>query len=238
MEQKQSETESKLSFRQLFWYFLIFSIIGLIIETTYCYVTTGVLESRKGLLWGPFCPVYGIGATVLILALNRYRKRPIVLFLFGMLVGSVVEYILSFLLEALYGTRFWEYSYLPFNLNGRICLTYAIFWGILGLALIRIIKPILDRALDKIPVKVQNILQPILLIFLVIDAIATIWGIAVYKEKAICLYSQEELPKRSSALVRHIEESLFSDAKMKETFPNLRFIDKNGKEVWIRDIMQ
>ena len=62
-----------ITFKQILWYFIIFSIIGLIIETIFCYITTGVLESRKGLIWGPFCPVYGVGAVILILLWKMKR---------------------------------------------------------------------------------------------------------------------------------------------------------------------
>ena len=80
--------EEKVTIHQLFWYFLIFSIVGIIIETVYCYATTGVLESRKGLLWGPFCPVYGISAAILILCLNRYKDKNIfALFIYGFIAG-------------------------------------------------------------------------------------------------------------------------------------------------------
>ena len=58
----------KITFHDVFWYFIIFSIIGLIVEMLFCYVTTGQIESRKGLIWGPFCPIYGVGGAVLILA--------------------------------------------------------------------------------------------------------------------------------------------------------------------------
>lgn len=60
------EKRNKITLHQLFWYFIFFSIAGLIIETLYCFITTGNIESRKGLIWGPFCPVYGVGAVVLI----------------------------------------------------------------------------------------------------------------------------------------------------------------------------
>ena len=69
--------KNKLTIHQIFWYMVIFSIIGIIVETIYCYVTTGVLESRKGLIWGPFCPVYGVSAAILIIALNRYQDKNI-----------------------------------------------------------------------------------------------------------------------------------------------------------------
>ena len=68
------EETKKLNFHQILWYFIIFSIIGLLIETLFCYSTSGVIESRKGLLWGPFCPVYGVGAVILIILLNVKQK--------------------------------------------------------------------------------------------------------------------------------------------------------------------
>ena len=101
------KNEKKITFHEILWYFIIFSIIGLIIETIYCLVTTGILESRKGLLWGPFCPVYGVGATVLILCLNRVDSRnSFELFIYGFLLGSLIEYLMSYVLEAVYSIRF------------------------------------------------------------------------------------------------------------------------------------
>lgn len=69
------EKEKKLDFHQLFWYFIIFSVAGLIIETLFCYITTGNIESRKGLIYGPVCPIYGVGAVILICFLNRVKDN-------------------------------------------------------------------------------------------------------------------------------------------------------------------
>ena len=74
-----------ISLHEILWYFILFSIAGLILETVYCYQTTGVLESRKGLIYGPFCPIYGVGAVCLIVLLNKYKDNPIKLFLYGIL---------------------------------------------------------------------------------------------------------------------------------------------------------
>ena len=85
------ENKKQLTIHQLFWYFVIFSVLGLIIETLYGYATMGIWQSRKGLIWGPFCPVYGVGAVILILLLNHIdRKSYAKLFIYGFLIGSVV----------------------------------------------------------------------------------------------------------------------------------------------------
>ncbi len=134
------EEKEKISIHQLLCYFIVFSVIGLFIETIYCYITTGVLESRKGLIWGPFCPVYGVGASLLILLLNRFKNSKIKLLIYGGILGDVIEYLMSYGLEAIYSTRFWDYSYTNFHLNGRICLIYTVFWAILSILLIYFVK--------------------------------------------------------------------------------------------------
>lgn len=224
--------------QQLFWYFVIFSIIGLLLETIFCYITTGVLESRKGLIWGPFCPVYGVGAVILILSLDHVdQKNYLKLFLYGFLIGAVVEYILSYGLEAVYGTRFWDYSYTGKDINGRICTLYSLFWGILAILLMKIIRPMIDKIIDKIP-KINKTTQSLLFVFLVIDTLFTIWGISIYEARAIHEFYQEKMHYSNVSWIRKIEEDYFSNDKMKKTFPNLRTKDRQGNQVFIRDLIK
>ena len=145
------ENSKKMSIHQLFWYFLIFSIVGLIIETIYCYITSGVIESRKGLLWGPFCPVYGVCGAFLIFILYKLNCNTIPqLFIAGFIFGSIGEYILSYALESVYGMRFWDYNYLSFNLNGRISILYTFAWGVIGLLFINNIHPFISKKVEKL----------------------------------------------------------------------------------------
>ena len=124
----KKETENKkYTFHHYLWYMIIFSLIGVIIETIFGYVTTGTIESRKGLILGPLCPVYGCGAILIIALLDRYKGHKIKLLVYGTIVGAAIEYIISFILECLYGARFWDYSWATLNVNGRICLRYSIF---------------------------------------------------------------------------------------------------------------
>lgn len=218
---------------QYIWYLLIFSVIGLLIETIYCYITTGVLESRKGLILGPVCPIYGVGAIVIILGLNRYKGNKIKLFIMGFLLGCIFEYIISFILEALYGTRFWEYSYTKYHLNGRICVIYGIFWGTLSVLMIEYIKKYVDKIIQKIRFVW---IDYVIIIVIIIDVFVTIWGINVYKERA----QKGRLINDANVLEKAIykfEEKCFSNKIMSSIFPNIRIIDENGNEVWIKDII-
>ncbi len=226
--------DKKITLKQIIWYSIIFSIFGLIIETLFCYLTTGVLESRKGLIWGPFCPVYGVGATILIILLDKYKNNSIKLFLIGSIAGNIIEYGLSYLLEAMYGTRFWDYSYLDWNLNGRICIKYSIFWGILAILLIKLIKPQIDKIINKIPD--SKILNIIMIILIIIDCGATMWAINTYQNRVVQNYFNVEVKKQNN-IKQFIEDKLFSNEIMKKTFPNLRYIDENGTQYYLKDMI-
>ncbi len=234
------EKENKVNIHQLFWYFLIFSILGIIIETLYCYITMGVLESRKGFIWGPFCPVYGVCGALLIYVLNKLNcKSALKLFIVGFVFGSIAEYILSYILEAIYGIRFWNYDYLQFNLNGRISLLFSFYWGILSIVLIKFVKPIIDKLINKIKPKTRNIIEIGITIFLSIDCIVTIWAIQTYQNRVV----YNKLYKTNSnnivlKLRENIENNYFTTEKMLKTFPNLRVKNENGEEMWIRDFIK
>ncbi len=122
-----------LNLYKLLLIFYVGSFAGVVVEMLWCLIRNGYIESRAGLVYGPFNLLYGAGAVALTVCLYRFRNRGSWLsFLGGMVVGSVVEYVCSWGQEMVMGTRSWDYSDMPFNLNGRICLLYSIFWGVLG----------------------------------------------------------------------------------------------------------
>lgn len=234
------EEEKKITIHHFFWYFLIFSIVGLILETIYCYITSGVIESRKGLIWGPFCPVYGVCGAVLIYVLNLFNcKSAIKLFILGFVLGSIAEYILSYGLEVVYGIRFWNYEYLQYNLNGRISLIFSFYWGILSVILIRFIKPVIDKFVNRIKPHTRNIVELGIFVFLCLDCVATIWGIQSYQNRV--LYNKVYRANTNNIILKAreiIENNYFTNERMSRTFPNLRIKDENGKEVWIKTMIE
>mgnify|MGYP005763696749 FL=1 len=229
----------KLTFHQILWYFIIFSTIGLLIETIFCYFTSGIVESRKGLLWGPFCPVYGVGAAILIILLNKVNTNNYFkLFIYGFLIGSLLEYIMSYVLEAVYSIRFWDYTYTGNSINGRICILYSLFWGILSIFLLKVAKPAIDKLIEKIPKSIEKKLDIFVTIFFILNAIVTVWAISTYENRATEIYNgtyNNTSPKNS--IIKNIEEKHFTNERMKKTFPNLRIKDKDGKEIWIKTII-
>lgn len=233
------EKEKKLTIHHLFWYFIIFSILGLIIETLYCYIGTGVFESRKGLIWGPFCPVYGVCGAGLIYILEKLNCKTISqLFIAGIVLGSIGEYFLSYILEAIYGIRFWNYEYLQYNLNGRISLLFSFYWGVLSVVLIKFVKPLIDKGLNKLGTKPRNVIDILIFIFLVIDCIFTVWGIQTYQNRVLKnIQTKETSNNIFIELKNKIENDYFTNERMSKIFPNLRIKDENGNEVWIKTLI-
>lgn len=225
------EKIKKIDIRQILWYFIIFSVIGLIIETIYCYITTGVIESRKGLIIGPFCPIYGLGAATIIAIFGKTKKNVKNLFIQGFIYGSILEYVVSYILEAIYGMRFWNYTYLKYNLNGRISLVYSIFWGVLTAIFIKFIAPKMDKIIAKITKK--KIVTIIIVIFFILDTILTIWAIKTYKNRILNNNQKIEI----NNIKQYIEEKCFSNEIMRKTFPNLRIKNEKGEEVFIREYL-
>lgn len=215
----------------LIWYFIIFSVLGMIVETLFGFATMGIWECRKGFVFGPFCPIYGLGATLIIAALERFKESGLKIFIYGMIAGAVVEYFVSFVLEAMYGARFWDYSYLPYNLNGRICVRYSSYWGFLSMAMIYLVKPRIDKLINKIPKK--ETIAKIMAIILIVDTILTVIAIHTYQERARKIYNGQEINSESV-----ITKTIFSNEFMRYTFPNIRLKTDDGKLIFIREIIK
>ena len=131
--------------------FFFYSAAGWLIESLYCSIGEGRIINR-GFLTGPMCPIYGTASLVLTLALyNPFRDRPLLVFLLGMLLCNVVEYLTSFLMEKLFHARWWDYTYEFINIRGRICLKHTMYWAILSIAFVYVIHPGVDKMLHGIP---------------------------------------------------------------------------------------
>lgn len=133
------------------WLFLCFGALGVVVEMVYAFAQEGVIESRLGVLYFPLSPIYAIGGVTISLFLLPYVRQPILLFLAGIVVCTVVEYVASFVMEKAFHAVFWDYSQEPWNLHGRVCLRYSIYWGFLSLALMYIINPAVVALIRMLP---------------------------------------------------------------------------------------
>lgn len=157
-------------FMILFWLFILGSIIGYIFEMIVVLFQKGYFESRQGLIYGPFTPVYGIGMIVYYVILKSiHTQNKVEIFLVTMLLGGMTEYICSFVQEKAFGTISWDYSYLRFHLNGRTSLLHCTYWGIAGILYSMFIVPKLEQWRRLITKKSLQIMTSFVLIFMVFN---------------------------------------------------------------------
>lgn len=243
-----------ISIWRILAYFIIYSILGYVIETLFGIVTKGVWESRKSFLYGPFCAIYGVGAVIMVVLLHKYIKKYNTLFVAGFIIGSVVEYLVSLLGEMLLNVKWWDYSNMPLNIDGRICVYFSIFWGFLAIYLICSVNPKVDRLINWIKSKftrdsyyILKVLTSIIIFIMFVDCIVT--GIAVnfflvrmkvennlkvpniekitdfYNE----IYSNEKL---TNFIYKH-----FGNEKVLKAFPNLKVQDVDGNIIYMDSLL-
>ncbi len=171
---KQKEVFAKgVCFKKALWIFLVGSIFGVIMETIISYFQYGAFESRRGLIYGPLNPVYGFGAVIFMIFLVKY-KNPLKVFFGGMLLGGGFEYFCSLIQEVIFGTTSWDYSAYAFNIDGRTSLSIMICWGLIALLFVFVIYPPISKLIEKLPIRIGNILSILLIIFLLLDCAISI----------------------------------------------------------------
>lgn len=129
---------------------------------------------NTGFLKGTFCPIYGIGATIMLLFLDRFENKPVLLFCIAIIILTAWEYIVGVLLEKIFQTKYWDYSNHKINFQGRICLTNSICWGILGVLFVKYIHPFIQGIIGKIDINLLNYIMAILFTIFLVDMITSI----------------------------------------------------------------
>lgn len=235
---------------RIFAYFIIYSVIGFIVETLFGLIKYGMLESRQSFLYGPFCAIYGIGAIIMILSLQYFKKSYNTLFIGGCIVGSLTEYIVSWIGEVFLHLKWWDYSNMPFNLNGRICLLYSIFWGFLGLYLIISLNPRIDKLINLIKEKINKTtlktFVTICIILMIIDCILTAFALFYFTvrtihDKYVDVNKKDYIEEIYEGIYSNqyrvkIIDMFFNNEKMLKTFPRLTLKTRDGSVINVRDL--
>jgi len=159
-----------------FSYFVIYSFLGWICETTYCFIIDKQYVNR-GFLNGPFCPIYGVGALIVIIMLTPVSYNIILIFLSAMIFTSILEYITGFLLEVIFNLKWWDYSNYRFNIKGRVCLLNSTLFGILSVVTFKVINPVITELLNNIQSNIIIWICNILIIVFLYDTIITVYKV-------------------------------------------------------------
>lgn len=208
----------------LFILFLIYSIIGWIIETIFCSIEQKKLADR-GFLIGPICPIYGFGGTFMTLLLTKYLDDPLALFIMAVVICSILECLTSYFMEKLFNTRWWDYSDKRFNINGRVCLSVAACFGFLGVILLYFVNPFLVSLLSKIPDNILIIISIILFILLIFDFIISMVIVGKFTKDAK-LVKEDSSNDINSKIREYLINKSTWFKRLVKAFPDFKYLKK------------
>jgi len=154
-------------------YFSLFGFCGWVCETIFCSINQKKVVNR-GFLSGPICPVYGFGGLIVIYILAPLRDSIPLLFLFGMVAATTLEYVTSFVLEKLFSTRWWDYSDLRLNIHGRVCLQFSLIFGVLSVVAVKLLHPPFAALVAVIPVEAKPWITWGCLLMFTVDCVNTV----------------------------------------------------------------
>ena len=146
------------TFIQWLLFFFIYCFLGWVWES--CYVSIKKREwINRGFLHGPMLPIYGSGAIIVLLCTIRVRDQVILIFLFGMTGATILEYVTGACMERLFRVRYWDYSHMPLNLKGYICLPVSLGWGAFSVLLVRVIHVPIENLVLQIPERIAEVVS-------------------------------------------------------------------------------
>lgn len=162
----------------LFLYFVIYAFLGWILETVYCSVRERRFVAR-GFLYGPVCPIYGVGVLMMLCWFAPFTGQPLLFYAVATVCMSAWEYLVAWILETTTHIKYWDYSDRKFNLHGRICLSISLTWGVLAYLVIFWIHPVVAGLVERLSTFTIYVADVVLLVLLVADAAATIRELAL-----------------------------------------------------------
>lgn len=173
-----------LCWNKLFWIFLIASVFGVYYEQILNFVTHYLRDGsiywqiRRGVIYGPLSPIYGIGAVLMVYFLLRKKRSIWKMFVIGSLIGGTFEYGMSYLQEVFTGTISWDYSHHFMNIGGRTTFPFILVWGLFSIVLVKVLYPKISTVIEKIPYRVGERLTKILMVLVCLDCLISLLAVA------------------------------------------------------------
>ncbi len=199
---------------KLVWVFLISALLGDLIETFYCGLVDGQWMSRSSVLYGPFSFVWGLGAVVLTVTLQRLaEKHDRYVFLAGFLIGGAYEYMCSVFTELVFGTVFWDYSEMPLNIGGRTNVLFCFFWGVLAVVWVKVIYPPMSRGIERTPALVGKVLTWVTVFVMACNGALTC--------AAMVRHGARSIQTQPANMFEEFLDNQYGDAYMARRWPNM-----------------
>ncbi len=167
---------------QALWIFIIYAFLGWCSEVAFAAVNKGKFVNR-GFLNGPVCPIYGVGMLIVVLCLWNLRDRPLLLFLGSALLTTALEFVTGFVLERFFHDKWWDYSDMPFNIKGYVCLKFTILWGLAASFIIGAIHRFIYMLIEKTPFALGVILLAVFSAAFIADFTVTLTALVKLPKK-------------------------------------------------------
>lgn len=211
-----------------FLLFIIYSIVGYIIEVICVSGIEKKLVTSRGFLIGPYLPIYGTGALIMTISLSKYKNDILALFIMSTVLCTTLEYITSYILEKIFKLRWWDYSEKNFNINGRVCLSNGVLFGLGGVVVVELINPILKKLLYSIQNWIIIVIGIILLLVFVSDLIVTLYIMTRLK-----INVNKYVKKDATQIIRQevqefLKKNTYLTKRLFKSFPHIKSL--NSKE--------
>ena len=194
------------SFYELLWIFFLYAFLGWCTEVIFAAVKTGEFVNR-GFLLGPVCPIYGLGVAFVLLLLMPLQENLLILYAGSVVITSALEYLVGWLAEKLLHQRLWDYSDMPFNLKGYICLAFSLVWGVACVLVVRVIQPLIMGLIHWLPHTLGLVLLALFSATFLTDLILTCAAAAKLPRQ---IRAAEELERLIRSVSDNIGESLYN----------------------------
>ena len=201
------------NFKKIFIFFVIGCLFGTYYEELLWLFTHHELTNRQGLFYGPFSPIYGLGVIVFVIFLgkNNDNRSNLKTFIYSMFIGGGTEYLTSVIAEYVFSAKYWDYSNKFLNINGRTTIPFMIFWGLLGLVLMKVIYPKISNLIECIPYKIGTICYYILFVFIIFDLFVTY--------SALFRMSERDKGHEAITFIGNIYDKKYTDEYIYDKFP-------------------
>lgn len=202
------------------YYMIIYSFMGWCMEVAYHTLTFGKFANR-GFLYGPVCPLYGVGAVTVIYLFAPLKDNLILLFLASALITTSIELVTGMALDYFFKSKWWDYSNIPFNYKGYICLKFSVIWGLVCVFAIRVIHPGVALIVEVLPRIAGIIILVILYLIFLLDIILTVFEMSDFKKQLkLADKLSSDLYSVSDALGMKINNSVLKGLDFKEGTSN------------------
>lgn len=185
--------------------FILYAFIGWCVEVAYAAVNKGIFVNR-GFLNGPYCPIYGIGVAIVVSLLWKIRDNLIYLYLGSVVLTTLLEYLTGLILEKIFNDKWWDYSDVPFNIGGYVCLKFSIIWGLGCTLIVKEVHPMVYKLIKLVPENFGLIFIVIFSLLFLIDILATIRTVLEFNRRIKVL---DELTAKMKIISDEIGKGIF-----------------------------